>query len=377
MKEETIKQLYKIAKPESYSKDEYICYEGELGKDMYIILKGSVGVYITSAMGTPVEIAVLNTGDFFGEMAIFDKLPRSASCVALEDSMCVAINESNLIGFMCQCPDVMERILKNMSKRVRKLNDELYKSTKKNIKERAPQFEIPKEYGFSHTVKEPYQEKRYFSEDTQCCPICGKEIKTINIKRHLMEKKNVDMDCRVNYLMCDPLWYEVLACPHCLYSNYRIDFFNINSDEVEGVKNVLKQEHKPVLENAEIIKTSFDNLVVKYLQAIHINEVINDEDHLLIGTLWLYLYWLAKDSGDDIFTAFCANKAIDKLQVEVDKGHSDMMNNKYSIALSLANLYAYKDMKKQARKYGEMALESMDDTIRACAQNFINYLDEN
>lgn len=40
MKPETVRQLQKVAKPKAFAKDEYVCYEGEPGNDMYIILKG-------------------------------------------------------------------------------------------------------------------------------------------------------------------------------------------------------------------------------------------------------------------------------------------------------------------------------------------------
>ena len=102
MKPETVRQLQKIAKPIVFTKDEYICYEGEPGNEMYIILKGLVGVYVTNAMGALVEVSQINVGDFFGEMAIFDKLPRSATCIALEDTICVAINKDNLLDILCQ-----------------------------------------------------------------------------------------------------------------------------------------------------------------------------------------------------------------------------------------------------------------------------------
>lgn len=60
---------------------------------MYIILKGSVGIFITSVIGTLTQVATIKVGDFFGEMAIFDNLPRSASCIALEDTMAVDQDE--------------------------------------------------------------------------------------------------------------------------------------------------------------------------------------------------------------------------------------------------------------------------------------------
>ena len=77
MQQDTLMQLQQIAAFQRFSKGEYICHEGQPGDDMYVILKGSVGIYLTSALGTLTEVSQVRSGDFFGEMAIFDRLPRS------------------------------------------------------------------------------------------------------------------------------------------------------------------------------------------------------------------------------------------------------------------------------------------------------------
>lgn len=370
MNEETIKQLRKVATPKTFSQDEYICYEGELGNEMYIILKGSVGIYVTNAAGSSVEVSTMNVGDFFGEMAIFDKLPRSASCIALEDTICVAIDQSNLIAFICQCPEIAEKILEKMSRRIRKLNDDLYKNTNQAPTKPVGKFEIPEEYGFGHVVKEPYQEPRYFSEYKQRCPVCGKEVNVTNMKKHLMSVRSIDTDGRTNYLMCDPLWHEVTSCRHCHYSNYNINFFNINPMDLTKVKKFLTEEYLPLTKDLPLKQTPFDGLVVSYLVAIHINKLINGNDIALIGTLWLYLYWLVKDSGDSKFANYCATNAIEEFKTAIDEDLIDDATSKYAIALSLANLLSYKKMYKPAKEYSELALDSLDDDIQRRAQAF-------
>ena len=58
--------------------------------------------------------------------------------------------------------------------------------------------------------------------------------------------------------------------------------------------------------------SAFDMLVIRYLQAINLNEHVHGGDNALIGSLWLKLYWLAKDSGDGKFAKYCSSKAIDR-----------------------------------------------------------------
>jgi len=161
MRADTIAQLRKISAPKMFAKDDYICHEGQPGDEMYIILKGSVGIFITNTLGTLNQVATMKEGGFFGEMAIFDDLPRSASCIAMEDSVCVAIDKSNLKEFLVTCPDIAIQMLNNMSGRVRKLNDDLYKSNRGSKTMLETKFVMPSEYSFRHIVKEPYQDPRF------------------------------------------------------------------------------------------------------------------------------------------------------------------------------------------------------------------------
>lgn len=369
MNAETMKQLKKISKPKQFAKDEYICYEGQPGSEMYIILKGSIGVYVTSAIGTLTEIAQIQQGNFFGEMALFDNLPRSASCIALEDTLCVAINKNNLTDFLVTCPEMTEKILENLSARIRKLNNDLYKSTDSSLeKHDLPKFAIPKEYAFSHVVKEPYQNPRVMTQYAQKCPVCGKAVRVVNLKRHMMPFKQMNSDSRIEYLMCDPLWYDIISCPSCYYANHHLQFFKLHTAAAKKVHTLLNEQHLPVVEQEDIKRTPFDKLVLKYLQAIHINEYINPKDNTMTGTLWLNLYWLAGDSGDDKFTLFCAKKAAEKLQTALDGEEIEDEVSKCSLAMSLANLLIYTGKQEEAEKYCTMALECSDERIQENAK---------
>ena len=375
MNAETIKQLQKISTPKTFNKDEYICYEGQPGNEMYIILKGLVSVCLTSAMGTLTEVDQLKSGDFFGEMAIFDNLPRSASCIALEDTMCVAINKDNIMGFLTSCPEMTARVLENLSTRIRKLNNDLYKDPTNQKKKRdIPRFSIPVEYGFSHKVKEPYHDPRVLTQDIHECPICGMPIKVVDVKRHLMNFKKMDMDCRIEYLYCEPLWYDIFSCPHCGYANHHVNFFKINSGDVERIRKLLKEEHMPVLERKDVKRTEFDTLVLKYLQAIHLNEHIRGTDNELLGSLWLKLYWLAKDSGDDKFMKYCAVKTTEKLQMAVDNEEIEDKLNLCMMALSLANLLELRGEDEEAANYSAIALNCSNENVLNCTKEFRDML---
>lgn len=375
MQPETIMQLKKISIPKQFSKQDYICYEGQPGNEMYIILKGAVGIYLTSAIGTLNQVATIAEGDFFGEMAIFDNLPRSASCIALEDTIAVAVTKENLQEFLATCPEIAKQMLERMSGRIRKLDDELYKNNRFVKNRHVPRFKMPDVYKNGHVARAPYQDPKFLTEYKQACPICGKAISVTDLKRNILEEKSFETDCRITYAGCDPLWFEVISCPNCYYTNHYLKFFGINNFEYDVVKKVLT-EHKPIVEARLERRGDYDFLVLKYLQAIHINEHINPGANALIGGLWRSLYWLSQDIMDTEFAMFCAKKTIEKYQAAIDENEISDKTGRASTALSLASFMTRCKDEKGLMHYVEVATEGQDERVREKAENLKRLLEQ-
>jgi CRP-like cAMP-binding protein len=70
--------------------------EGEDGRSMYVVLRGEIEVTKRSHRGTDARMALLGPGDWFGEMAIVDVQPRSASILALAPTSLLAITTNDL-----------------------------------------------------------------------------------------------------------------------------------------------------------------------------------------------------------------------------------------------------------------------------------------
>lgn len=79
-----LKEFERIVHQRQYKANENIFWEGEPGVGMYIIQNGTVKIYNTLPDGSNKELAILKNGDFFGELALLDESPRSASAVAME-----------------------------------------------------------------------------------------------------------------------------------------------------------------------------------------------------------------------------------------------------------------------------------------------------
>ena len=112
------KRLMKI-----YRKSEVIFEEGSFGSEMYVLRSGRVRVYRTSAEGE-IELGVFKPGEFFGEMALVDNAPRSASACALEDdTRVVALDKDKFLFLVSHQPTFALVIMHVLCKKIRSLSE--------------------------------------------------------------------------------------------------------------------------------------------------------------------------------------------------------------------------------------------------------------
>lgn len=109
-----------------YSDGEIIFEEGEQGNCIYVIQSGKVRITKSDSAGER-TIAILENGELFGEMALFDKLPRSATARALGDARILSMDKNRLFAGISRDPTLAFKTLEAVSGRIRKLNDEIMK----------------------------------------------------------------------------------------------------------------------------------------------------------------------------------------------------------------------------------------------------------
>lgn len=103
---------------------EVIIRQGEAGNVMYEILDGRVEV-LQERDGKEVRLAELTKGDFFGEMAIFEREVRSATVRALGEVRVLTVDKKILLRRISEDPSLALRILERMSHRIREMDNEL------------------------------------------------------------------------------------------------------------------------------------------------------------------------------------------------------------------------------------------------------------
>ena len=104
-----------------YQDGEVIVRQNDVGDCMYVIQSGEVEI-IQEKNGKEVRLAVLKEGDFFGEMAVFEKEVRSATVRAMKEVRALTIDKKNFLFRIHEDPSLAFHIVQELSKRIRKLN---------------------------------------------------------------------------------------------------------------------------------------------------------------------------------------------------------------------------------------------------------------
>jgi len=94
-----LKEIERIVHHRVYGKGENIFQEGEPGMGMYIIKSGKVKI-LTQVNAREEELAQIGVGDLFGELALLDESPRSATAVAMEKTELIAIFRPDFFDLM-------------------------------------------------------------------------------------------------------------------------------------------------------------------------------------------------------------------------------------------------------------------------------------
>jgi len=97
-----------------------IFLEESEGKNLFFVIEGSVKVTRLSKDGREVILAMLNAGDFFGEMSLLDGEARSANVIALEKTEVLSLNRDDFLIVLHDYPKIAIQLLKEMTSRLRK-----------------------------------------------------------------------------------------------------------------------------------------------------------------------------------------------------------------------------------------------------------------
>ncbi len=111
-----------------YATSQIIFEEGSTGRELFVVLDGSVRI-VRNAGANETVVATLGKGEFFGEMAVIDGSPRSATAVSAADhTRVMRINHARFVYLVSQQPAFALMIMDALSRRLRASNNVNFKA---------------------------------------------------------------------------------------------------------------------------------------------------------------------------------------------------------------------------------------------------------
>lgn len=124
--EENLIKMAHITSEKTYSKKNIVFHEGDYGDALYVIKSGRIKIAKVAIDGREKTLTILKAGDFFGEMAIFDDMPRSATAEAMDhDVRLLSMSKSDFEHLILSNPSIAIRIMKDLTRRIRQVNEQV------------------------------------------------------------------------------------------------------------------------------------------------------------------------------------------------------------------------------------------------------------
>lgn len=120
-----LQSIAKHISTHTYPRNTILMHEGEPPDAMYIVTDGRVKIYVSDAEGKELVLDTLSPGEFFGELALIDGSPRSATVVTTTETTISKILKTDFDHCLQASPKIAVNLLKILSRRIRTMNDNI------------------------------------------------------------------------------------------------------------------------------------------------------------------------------------------------------------------------------------------------------------
>jgi len=343
----------------NYHEDEIIVKQGDTEKCLYKVMSGAVALYLNYGEDDEYLVGVQSFPNCFGELTILAGRPNLYTAVALGETVILSVPEDAFDAFIHNDPQNAIIIMKTMARNFSMVNmnmnllvDELKEISKSGggdsgLYERladqygminldsAPAPEaadkasaetcvdplglyLPGHKGYSGTIHPEYSSYVYKREYS--CPHCGKSFSGKNIFRSRLYPKQHDpwdtrFDLREDFNDFDPIWYEIVTCPHCAFSAFTNFFIEPQILLVTRFEDRLKaaaEVMKPLLK----AEPDLEHIFTQHYLALICAQGYSTRRQIT-AKLWTSICWLDEDAGDKKMELLAADRAASAL-MEVD-----------------------------------------------------------
>ena len=125
LEEPVLEEIAGLLIDRKFPKDAIVFEEGSVGDYMYLIREGQVKVTKMSEDGREKILEIFNAGDFFGDMALLEREPRSASIKTTRPSVLLALSRQDFLGLLRENPEISMGIMRELSRRLRETDEQI------------------------------------------------------------------------------------------------------------------------------------------------------------------------------------------------------------------------------------------------------------
>src|SRR6185437_15680296 len=116
-------ELAERVRTKSFKRGEMIFRKDDPGTHLYMVLEGGVKIALPGEFGQEALVAIMRPGEFFGELALFDRSPRSASATAMEDTRAALLAGDDFLAYLESHPASFRVVLETLARTIRRLSD--------------------------------------------------------------------------------------------------------------------------------------------------------------------------------------------------------------------------------------------------------------
>lgn len=135
LEKENLEALAEIVDVENISAGQTLFNAGQPGEAMFIVHSGTMELYIKDTAGQKIVLSMPERGDWFGELALLDSAPRTATAVALTDAELLVLDRGDLEFIFQKNPSTALHLLAAMSRMMRQADELLRKRVARNVNE--------------------------------------------------------------------------------------------------------------------------------------------------------------------------------------------------------------------------------------------------
>lgn len=137
-----IQEIMEVTQSISFKKGEIIYHAGEKSDSLYIVNTGKIKIYRLSESGKEQLIRILQTGDFTGELALFNETIHEAFAQAMEDTSVCTVRRSDLQELLVKYPSISLKILSEFSNRLEQSEKQMARFATEKVETRLAHYLI-------------------------------------------------------------------------------------------------------------------------------------------------------------------------------------------------------------------------------------------